>query len=176
MAPFIKRAQSYGAISPNWFEQNLEAGFEIWSGGAGLATSSFSAPAPTIASPTSTAGKDRTKPSIALSLPVCSITYSARKCAALRRTAGAWEAVTGFASDNVKVKRVTVTAVRARTRRAPRATITSTAKLLKGTAFDAKLTGLTTGSWTFTATAVDRSGNQRTTKPIQVNINFGLAP
>jgi hypothetical protein len=120
--------------------------------------------------------KDLTKPSITLSLPVCSITYSAHKCAALRRTAGAWEKVAGFASDNVKVKSVTVTAVRAHKGRAPRKKITTKAKLLHGTAFTAKLTGLTTGSWTFTAQATDTSGNKRTTKAIHVNINYGLSP
>ena len=30
MAPFIKQAESYGVISPNWYQQALEAGFEIW--------------------------------------------------------------------------------------------------------------------------------------------------
>ena len=33
MAPFIKQAESYGAISPNWYQQALEAGFEIWTSG-----------------------------------------------------------------------------------------------------------------------------------------------
>jgi uncharacterized membrane protein YgcG len=207
MAPFIKQAESYGAISPNWYQQALEAGFEIWTlgGATGPSTTSFSAPAPTMVSTTSTGGggssgggggstggsgggstggggsstgnkKDLTKPSITLSLPVCSITYSAHKCAALRRTAGAWEKVAGFATDNVKVKSVTVTAVRAHKGRAPRKKITTKAKLLHGTAFTAKLTGLTTGSWTFTAQATDTSGNKRTTKAIHVNINYGLSP
>jgi Glycosyl hydrolase family 12 len=204
MVPFIKQAESYGVISPNWYEQALEAGFEIWSSGnPGVSTTSFSAPPPTIASTTapggggtggggtgggggttggggsgggSSSGKDRTKPTITMSLPVCSVTYSAHKCAALRRTAGAWEKVYGFAADNVKVKRVTITAVRAHKGRAPRKKITTTAKLLHGTAFKAALVGLTTGSWTFTARAVDTSGNARTTKPVRVNINVGLSP
>jgi Glycosyl hydrolase family 12 len=198
MAPFIQQAESYGAISPNWYEQDLEAGFEIWSGGTGLSTNAFSAPPPTIAaspSPvggsgggsgggggagggtgTGSGGKDRSKPTITLSLPVCSTTYSAHKCAKLRRTAGAWEHVSGFATDSVKVKRVTVTAVRARKGRAPKKTVTTTAKLLRGTAWKAKLVGLTTGNWTFTARAVDTSGNKRTTKPVHVDINYGLSP
>ena len=57
----------------------------------------------------------------------------------------------GFASDNVKVKSITVTAVRAQQGRATRKKITTKAKLLHGTAFEANLIGLTTGSWTFTA-------------------------
>jgi uncharacterized membrane protein YgcG len=204
MAPFIKQAESYGAISPNWYQQALEAGFEIWTtGNPGVSTTSFSAPPPTIASSASTGGgggstgggggstggggggggggstgstKDLTKPAVTLSLPVCSVTYSKHKCAALRRTAGAWANVYGFASDNVKVKGVTVTAVRASKGRAPRKKITTKAKMLRGTAFKAKLTGLTTGSWTFTAQATDTSGNKRTTKAIHVNINYGLSP
>jgi hypothetical protein len=174
MAPFIRRAESYGAISPNWYQQNLEAGFEIWSGGTGLATSSFSATPPKIVTQT-VGGKDRTKPTDVLSLPVCSITYSAHKCAALRRTAGAWETVSGFASDDVDVKSVTVTAIRKADGNVAGTTVTSKAKL-RGTAFQAKLSGLTTGSWTFTAEAVDSSGNTRTTKPIHVDINYGLSP
>jgi hypothetical protein len=203
MAPFIQAAEADGAVSPSWYEQDLEAGFEIWSGGVGLSTSSFSAPPPTMASTstgtgtgtgtgggtgggsgsgsgsggsTGTSGKDRTKPNVSLSLPVCSITYSKKKCAALRRTAGAWEELVGFASDNVKVKRVTITAVRARKGRAPKKTITAKAKFVRSTAWKAKLVGLTTGDWTFTAAAIDMSGNKRTTPAVHVNINYGLSP
>jgi hypothetical protein len=53
MEPFIKAAIGDGAIDPSWYQQDLEAGFEIWSGGVGLATSSFSAPAPTLLSSSS---------------------------------------------------------------------------------------------------------------------------
>jgi hypothetical protein len=84
--------------------------------------------------------------------------------------------VYGFASDNVKVKSVTVTAVRAKKGRAPSKKITTKAKLLKGTAFKASLNGLTTGAWTFTAQATDTSGNKRATKAVHVNINYGLSP
>ena len=111
-----------------------------------------------------------------MALPVCSVTYSKHKCAALRRTAGAWESLTGFATDNVKIKTVKVTAVRAKKGRAPRKQVTTTAKFTRGTAWTAKLTGITTGSWTFTARAVDSSGNARTTKPDRVSINYGLSP
>ena len=97
----------------------------------------------------------------------------------MRRTAThcwSWATLAGFASDNVKVKSVTITAIRARKGRVPRKKITTKAKLLHGTAFKAKLTGLTTGSWTFTAQAIDTSGNKRTTKAMHVNINYGLSP
>lgn len=48
MATFLQAAIADGAINPSWYQQDLEAGFEIWQGGVGLATSSFSAPAPTL--------------------------------------------------------------------------------------------------------------------------------
>jgi hypothetical protein len=49
MATFIQAAIADGAINPSWYQQDLEAGFEIWQGGVGLSTSAFSAPDPTIA-------------------------------------------------------------------------------------------------------------------------------
>ena len=177
MAPFIKRAESSGAISRTGMSRTWKP--DSRSGQAETAWRHLrsrrlhrrsAAPHPP------SGHKDHTKPSVVLSLPVCSITYSADKCAALRRTAGAGRPSPASLLTTSGSNSVTVTAVRARTRRAPSATITTTAKLLKGTAFDAKLTGLTTGSWTFTATAVDSSGNERTTKPIHVNINFGPGP
>ena len=43
LAPFIKLAERFGWIRPSRWMLNIEAGFEIWSGGKGLATSSFTA-------------------------------------------------------------------------------------------------------------------------------------
>jgi hypothetical protein len=43
LAPFIKLAEQHGWIRPSWWMLNIEAGFEIWSGGKGLATRSFMA-------------------------------------------------------------------------------------------------------------------------------------
>jgi hypothetical protein len=38
---FIARAENRGWIKPCWWLENIEAGFEIWSGGTGLATKWF---------------------------------------------------------------------------------------------------------------------------------------
>ena len=43
MAPFIRAAEKAGLLKPWWWQQSIEAGFEIWSGGRGLAVRSFSA-------------------------------------------------------------------------------------------------------------------------------------
>jgi Glycosyl hydrolase family 12 len=43
LAPFISRAEAHGWIKPSWWLENIEAGFEIWDGGTGLATRSFGA-------------------------------------------------------------------------------------------------------------------------------------
>lgn len=56
IATFIKAAIADGAINPAWYQQDLEAGFEIWQGGVGLATSAFSAPDPTIAANSGSGG------------------------------------------------------------------------------------------------------------------------
>ena len=56
IAPFIQAAIADGAIAPNWYEQDLESGFEVWYGGVGLATTSFSAPPPTLAAGSSAGG------------------------------------------------------------------------------------------------------------------------
>jgi hypothetical protein len=39
--PFIRRAERHGWIQPAWWLENIEAGFEPWQGGAGLATDWF---------------------------------------------------------------------------------------------------------------------------------------
>lgn len=56
MATFVQDAIADGAINPSWYQQDLEAGFEIWSGGVGLSTSSFSAPAPTLTTSSGSGG------------------------------------------------------------------------------------------------------------------------
>lgn len=42
MRPFLQYMENQGWITPSWYALNLEAGFEIWNGGAGLATTAFS--------------------------------------------------------------------------------------------------------------------------------------
>jgi hypothetical protein len=41
LMPFILRAETLNWIKPEWWLLNIEAGFEIWQGGVGLATQSF---------------------------------------------------------------------------------------------------------------------------------------
>jgi hypothetical protein len=38
---FIRVAEAHGLASPNWYLQNITAGFEIWSGGKGLQMYNF---------------------------------------------------------------------------------------------------------------------------------------
>jgi cellulose 1,4-beta-cellobiosidase len=58
LAPIVQDAVSRGYIQPSWYLIDIEAGFELWQGGAGLATNSFSvningsAPAPASCSAT----------------------------------------------------------------------------------------------------------------------------
>jgi cellulose 1,4-beta-cellobiosidase len=39
---FIRDATRRGYIDPRWYQLSVEAGFEIWKGGGGLKTNSFS--------------------------------------------------------------------------------------------------------------------------------------
>ncbi len=41
LLPFIQRAEKRGWIQPAWWLENIEAGFELWQGGTGLATDWF---------------------------------------------------------------------------------------------------------------------------------------
>jgi cellulose 1,4-beta-cellobiosidase len=41
LRPFIRRCVRLGLIRPWWWMENVEAGFELWSGGQGLATTRF---------------------------------------------------------------------------------------------------------------------------------------
>jgi hypothetical protein len=43
MKPFYRYMEDQGWITPSWYALNIEAGFEIWNGGAGLTTTAFSA-------------------------------------------------------------------------------------------------------------------------------------
>lgn len=43
LRPFIRRAEAAGLIKPRWWLQTIEAGFEIWTGGRGLAVTKFRA-------------------------------------------------------------------------------------------------------------------------------------
>ena len=202
IAPFIQAAIADGSIEPGWYQQDLEAGFEIWQGGVGLATSSFSAPTPTVASSSGSGGSGGTgggggtaggttgasgstsasgstakekAPHVSLALPECSITYTAKKCAAYRRTAGVWRYAFGFASGQIKVTKVIVTAYRYKQRGAEAKKITAKARFIGRTAWKARLGTLTQGRWRFTAVATDKDGRKQTSNTIVENINVGLA-
>jgi hypothetical protein len=41
--PIVARVERMGLVRPNWWMLNIESGFEIWHGGRGLASHSFSA-------------------------------------------------------------------------------------------------------------------------------------
>ena len=43
LVPIIRRVEQMGLIRPSWWLLNIESGFEIWQGGTGLASTSFSA-------------------------------------------------------------------------------------------------------------------------------------
>lgn len=43
LAPFVAYLRQKGWVTPDWYLLNIEAGFEIWSGGKGLAVRNFSA-------------------------------------------------------------------------------------------------------------------------------------
>jgi Glycosyl hydrolase family 12 len=39
--PFIRRVERLGLVQSRWWMENIEAGFELWSGGQGLATTQY---------------------------------------------------------------------------------------------------------------------------------------
>jgi hypothetical protein len=39
---FVNQARAYGVVKPEWYMTSVQAGFEPWTGGAGLRTGSFS--------------------------------------------------------------------------------------------------------------------------------------
>jgi hypothetical protein len=192
MESFIKDAIADGAIKPGWYQQDLEAGFEIWQGGVGLATSSFSAPPPVLASAAgggtggggsgggnggtgSKSSSNTSKPHVSIALPACSTVQSRAKCTAFRRTAGAWRYAYGFASAPDKVTKVVVTAYRYKQKNAKAKKITLKVKFLNLTAWKVHLGTLTKGRWRFTAVVTDKAGHRATSNAVVENINVGLA-
>ena len=203
VAGFVKAAIADGAINPNWYQQDLDAGFEIWSGGVGLATSSFSAPPPTVTAANSAGGggsgssgggssgggssggggtktktkavPKTTKPHASLAMPECSTKWSRTKCNAFRRTAGAWRYAYGFASAPDKMTKVVVTAYRAKQKNAKALTISLKAKFVGKTAWKVHLGTLTKGNWRFSAVVTDKAGKKATSNVVKENINLGLA-
>lgn len=117
--------------------------------------------------------KDR-GPSVSVGLPVCSVTWSKKKCAAYRRTAGAWRYIYGYASGSEKVKKVMVTAHRVGQKDAKGYTIKVHAKFNTATAWKGHLGTLTKGKWRFSAMAADSKGKQRISKAVVEHINVGL--
>jgi hypothetical protein len=190
LVPFLQAAVSDGAVLPNWYLQYTTAGFEIWYGGGGLVSNAFTANTPVLApgsTPTGTGtgtptgpgtgqggttptGKDRTKPNVSISYPGCSYHWTKWRCNRFRHTLKSWTTMLGFASDNVKLSRVSITAVRAKHGLMKKATITARAKLGAKATWTAPVKGLNYGTWKFTATAWDTAGNKRVSKPITAHI------
>ncbi len=187
LVPFLQAAEADGAVLPSWYLQYSTAGFEIWYGGNGLVSNAFTANTPVLVPPSTPPGppgshpvpgsvvtpsssKDLTKPNVAISYPGCSYHWTKWRCNRFRHTLKSWTKMVGFATDSVKLSRVSVTAVRAKHGKAKRMKITTRAKLgAKGT-WSATVKGLDYGTWKFTATAWDASGNKRTSKAISADI------
>jgi hypothetical protein len=106
---------------------------------------------------------------VSIGIPSCA-TLSKRRCRSWRTSFKAWSTVFGTASDNVKVAKVTVYAVRAKTKHSRKKTVSARAKFFGASTWKAILKGLTSGKWVFTAVAVDTSGNTRTTKADKVTL------
>jgi hypothetical protein len=192
LVPFLQAAVSDGAVLPNWYLQYTTAGFEIWYGGAGLVSNAFTANTPVLlpaassgtggagggaggggtggGGGTTSTGKDKTKPNVSISYPGCSYHWTKWRCNRFQHTLKNWTKMTGFASDGVKLSRVSVSAVRAKHGKAKKLTITARAKLGSKGTWTATVKGLDYGTWTFTATAWDTSGNKRVSKPITAHI------
>jgi hypothetical protein len=191
LVPFLQAAEADGAVLPNWYLQYTTAGFEIWYGGNGLVSNAFTASTPVLVpdatgTPTgpgapgtgpvtgpgggTPTGKDKTKPNVSISYPGCSYHWTKWRCNRFRHTLKSWTNMLGFATDSVKISRVSVTAVRAKHGKAKKKTVTARAKLgAKGT-WKATVKGLDYGTWKFTATAWDAAGNKRASKPITAHI------
>jgi hypothetical protein len=178
LVPFLQAAESDGAVLPNWYLQYTTAGFGIWFGGDGLVSNAFTANTPVLV-PTSigtgsggTASKDKatTKPNVSISYPGCSYGWTTWRCNRFRHTLKSWTTMLGFATDNVKLSRVTVTAVRAKQGPLKKVTCTARAKLGSGSTWSASVKGLGYGTWTFTATAWNSSGKKRVSTPITAHI------
>jgi hypothetical protein len=196
LVPFLQAAETDGAVLPNWYLQYVTAGFEIWYGGNGLVSHAFSANTPvlvpgtpvvtvpppgtvTVPTPgsgttprsgTTPKGKDKTKPHVSISTPACSYGWTKWTCNRFQHTLKSWTKIIGFASDNVKLSRVTVSAVRAKHGIAKRKSVTARAKLGQKGTWSATVKGLDYGTWKFTATAWDAAGNKRTSTPLTAHI------
>ncbi len=82
----LRDAESRGYLSPAWYLIDVEAGFELWQGGAGLATTAFSfdpagttppttGPTTTTSPPTSTTTAPSTTTTSPSTAGICSATY-----------------------------------------------------------------------------------------------------
>lgn len=179
LVPFLQAAESDGAVLPNWYLQYTTAGFGIWFGGDGLVSNAFTANTPVLG-PTSSAGagngvptpkgKATMKPNVSISYPGCSYGWTAWRCNRFRHTLSSWTTMLGFASDDVKLSRVTVTAVRVKQGPLRKVTVTARARLGAGSTWSANVKGLGYGTWKFTATAWNRSGNKRQSTPVTAHI------
>ena len=179
LVPFLQAAESDGAVLPNWYLQYTTAGFGIWFGGGGLVSNAFTADTPVLvpastggtgASAPTSKGKDSTKPNVSISYPGCSYGWTTWRCNRFRHTLSSWTTMLGFASDDVKLSRVTVTAVRVKQGPLKKVTVTARARLGSGSTWSANVKGLGYGTWTFTATAQNSSGSKRESTPITAHI------
>jgi Glycosyl hydrolase family 12 len=179
LVPFLQAAESDGAVLPNWYLQYTIAGFGIWFGGDGLVSNAFTANTPvlvptSIAGPgnggTTSKGKDSAKPNVSISYPGCSYGWTAWRCNRFRNTLSSWTTMLGFATDDVKLSRVSVTAVRVKQGPLKKVTVTARARLGSGSTWSANLKGLGYGTWKFTATAWNSSGTKRESTPIMAHI------
>jgi hypothetical protein len=179
LVPFLQAAESDGAVLPNWYLQYTTAGFGIWFGGDGLVSNAFTANTPVLLPPsiggtgngrTTSKGKDATKPNVSISYPGCSYGWTTWRCNRFRHTLTSWTTMLGFATDNVKLSRVSITAVRVKQGPLKKVTRTARAKLGSGSTWSASVKGLGYGTWKFTATAWNSSGNKRVSTPIMAHI------
>lgn len=101
LGDITRDAVSRGAVSPNWYLIGVEAGFELWQGGAGLATNSFSF------QPSTTTTTTTTRPSTTstTNAPTTTTTMplgSGARCSATYRVTAQWvngTAPNGFTAD-----------------------------------------------------------------------------
>jgi hypothetical protein len=190
LVPFLQAAESDGAVLPNWYLQYATAGFEIWYGGNGLVSNAFTANTPVLVPPSTptapgtpgqgspgpggggktSTSKDLTKPNVSISYPGCKYGWTKWRCNRFRHTLKSWTKMQGFATDNVKLSRVSISAVRAKHGAAKKKSITARAKIGSKSNWTATLKGLDYGTWKFTATAWDASGNKRVSNPITAHI------
>ena len=188
LVPFLQAAEADGAVLPNWYLQYVTAGFEIWYGGNGLVSNAFTANTPVLVTPPTTTtpngpgpspgpgpsgpstSKDLTKPNVSILYPGCKYGWTKWRCNRFQHTLKSWTTMHGFATDNVKLSRVSISAVRAKHGAAKKKSITARAKLGSKSNWTATVKGLDYGTWKFVATAWDASGNKRVSKPVTAHI------